>query len=364
MKDYNETLAERFYLQACARNLLPDHRVNCCLRRIVPTKRSVELWRNSHTRRAHYRNLATCSCIWICPVCAAKISEHRRKEINQAVTQSKYVGLSPILVTYTMRHNCKDLLSTSLLDLMSAYAAQTSGGGWVDIKQRHQINSYIRTIEMTHGYNGWHPHLHVLMFVDTDLSKLSDELSQRWLQILKTIGRNGLNGIACDVRVSNDAIADYIAKWGHQPIDEQATKDKYWTMEHELSKATSKKAQGTHRNPFQILYDSGTGDKRSAALFREYAETTKGKRQLEWSRTPNLKRAYGIVDYTDEEIMDKHDQEAVLLARLTIDQWHAVIRNAGVCTLLQIAGSGSLTELQTFLMDIGAGNPFANIDVT
>lgn len=360
----SEVVAQRYYLQALARNLLPDHRINCCLRRLVPNKRSVEIWRSAIKQRAHYRNLVTCSCIWLCPVCAAKISERRKEEISRVIGAAREIGLAPILATYTMAHQHGESLAATLADITSAYTAMTSGGGWIGIKDTHHVVGYIRTFEMTFGQNGWHPHIHALMLADANMNRLSADLSDRWLRILQTINRSGLTGIACDVRTSNDAIADYLAKWGHQPIDPEATKARYWSMEHELAKATSKRAKGIHRNPFQILHDTSIpSDKQSRALFREYAATTKGKRQLEWSRSPNLHKMAGVTEVTDEEIMQLHDQDAYLLARLSVEQWHIVLRNAAVSTLIDLAGKGDIIELTEFLEDIGAGNPFLGVEV-
>lgn len=321
---------------------------------MVPNKSHVEIWHDPLARSAHYRNLITCSCVWICAVCAAKISEARRMEMKFVVNNAQAsLGLSPVLVTYTMQHNSRETLQKTLDDLVDAYKAQTSGGGWQQIREKHHLSGYIRAIEMTHGTNGWHPHIHVLLLADSNLDVLGDELSYRWIAILKTLGRAGKEGIACDVRVSNDAIVDYIAKFGHEPIDGEFTKKQYWSMEHEVAKASSKRSS-KGRNPFQILLDTQSGDKSSMALWREYAKVSKGRRQLEWSRIPNLRELFGLYEKSDEEIMDTHDKSSVLLARLTVDEWQAVLRCGAVVTLLQIAAEGSIIELREFLSDIGA----------
>lgn len=354
--------AQRFYLQALARQLLPDHRVACCLRRLLPNKRSVEIWRSPTRCRAHYRNLMTCSCLWICAVCAAKISEHRKVEIDRAVIGMTALGYRPILATYTMRHSATDSLHQTLYDLVEAYKAQTSGGGWQSLREKYEVRGYIRTLELTHGENGWHPHLHVLMFCDEQVETLASELSERWMAILKTVGRDGKRDVACDVRMSNDAIGDYISKFGHRPVDLVATQQRYWSMQSEIAKSTSKKARGDHRNPFEILYDSGAVGidpdyvTRSRALFREYERETKGRRQLEWSRIPDLRRVCTIVPLSDEDLQLKFDHDSILLAKLTVEQWHIVLRNAAVASLLSIADSGNVSELYEFLEDIGAGH--------
>jgi hypothetical protein len=301
----------------------------------------------------------------VCPVCAAKISERRKAEIDRVVSFVPSLGIVPVLVTYTLRHQYGEALKDCLGDLIEAYKLATSGRIWEAIKTRHTIVGSVRTFEMTHGINGWHPHIHALLFVDADLDKLSADLQERWMGILPTVGRTGIDVMACDVRISNDAVADYISKWGREPVDRDATIERYWSMQREVAKSTSKKANKGGRNPFQILMDTGLQeDKQSRYLFREYISSTKGRRQLEWSRVPDLRSMSGIAAATDEEVMNTHDQEAYMLARLTFEQWQIVLRNAAVGTLLNIASDGNVSELYEFLYDIGAGNVTTGVDLT
>jgi len=53
-----------------------------------------------------------------------------------------------------------------------------------------------------------------------------------------------------------------------------------------------------------------------------------------------------------------------MLAKLTVEQWHIVLRNAAVGTLLNIAADGNVSELYEFLYDIGAGNVTTGVDLT
>jgi hypothetical protein len=358
--DQNTLIASRFYRQAVARSVLPSHRVGLCLRRMIPNRQRVEIWRNKEARKAHYRNLMCCGSVWVCPVCAAKISEHRKQDIAFILANAPNRDLSPILVTYTMRHSSRDTLQQTLNDLVDAYKAVTSGRAWQDIRERHGVFGYIRALEMTHGRNGWHPHLHVLTLVHGTPDHMATELRQRWIDKLAALGRSAIGSVGCDVRLSNDAIADYIAKWGRDPSDPAKTKSKYWSMEAEVAKASSKAAGGGNLNPFQLLDEIavanilGLAPTVEKSLFEEYARVTKGRRQLEYSRSPSLIREFGVRDRSDEEIMDTHDSNAVLLASLDVEQWQCVLRVSAVGTLLRIAGEGDIKQLYDFLEEIGA----------
>jgi hypothetical protein len=197
------------------------------------------------------------------------------------------------------------------------------------------------------------------MWADTNVDVLGDEIEGRWIQALNALGRTGKKDVAFDVRTSNDAIADYVTKFGHEPVDRERTLTGYWSMEHEVSKSVVKRGRVLHRNPFEILMDSGIGsDTVSRMLFREYATQVKGRRQLEWSRSPDIRRLASIVELSDEDVMDVHDHDAYMLAQLTVNQWNVVVRNQAVSTLLGIANSGKIVEMNEFLEDIGAGSIF------
>src|SRR5437773_6935288 len=75
----------RWQLQREARALLPDERVAFCMRRIQAT--SVDVLYSPQNQTAHYGGLMVCGSIWVCPLCAARISEYRRVEVEQAITR-------------------------------------------------------------------------------------------------------------------------------------------------------------------------------------------------------------------------------------------------------------------------------------
>ena len=74
---------ERWHLQSVSRGFLPEHRVGTCLRRLQPLSSTVRVFK-SH-EKCHYGGLMVCGSIWVCPVCAAKISEHRRMDLQQGI---------------------------------------------------------------------------------------------------------------------------------------------------------------------------------------------------------------------------------------------------------------------------------------
>ena len=65
------------------------------------------------------------------------------------------------------------------------------------------------------------------------------------------------------------------------------------------------------------------GDLRSGRLFVENVQGMRGARQLYWSK--GLKDLVGIDDLTDEKIAERTDDDAVILGRLSVPQWNAVL---------------------------------------
>lgn len=128
-----------------------------------------------------------------------------------------------------------------------------------------------------------------------------------------------------------------------------------------MTKGHTKKALHGE-TPFDFLraYLADGSDKQAAALFKEFAETFKGKRQLSWSK--GLKARFAIEEATDEELATRVEEEAVLLGLLTVDQWRDVLKVDGRATVLEIAARSGWHEVQRFLWFIEGAHKGADID--
>lgn len=74
----------RYQLQRAAQGLIPGERVKHCQRSTMSGS-GVSVYR-SDVGGASFGNLTTCGSVWHCPVCAAKITEHKRIELQDAIT--------------------------------------------------------------------------------------------------------------------------------------------------------------------------------------------------------------------------------------------------------------------------------------
>ena len=207
---------------------------------------------------------------------------------------------------------------------------------------------HVRALEVTHGRkspsnNGWHPHYHCLMFAGSgvdlarfDAPQLKDwqvRLYLRWAACCLNSGL-GEPSYAHGLKLDDGTKAgNYAAKWG---------------LEDEMTKGHTKKALHGE-TPFDFLraYLADGTDKQAAALFAEFAETFKGKRQLTWSK--GLKARFAIEETSDEELATRVEESAVLLGLLTVDQWRDVLRVDGRATVLEIAARSGWHEVQRYL---------------
>lgn len=345
---------ERWALQAAACELLPKERVSICMRRIIPGKKTVDVLYSDVRQRAQYRNLIICARVWICPVDAAKITERRRVELARAVDENP--DLRPVLVTFTLQHSDRDKLSGLLDDLLDSYRKLKAGKRWQGFIADARLAGSIRSLETTHGANGWNPHLHALFFFERkapfDQKAVEAFLKNRWRGVLAANSRTATYAHGVDVRSADSDVAEYIAKFGHEPLDMKRPGG--WTIEHELTKAPSKLAKGEKgSSPMQLLADYMFGDKKAGALFQEYAAAFKGKNQLVWSRGLRARLGLGREE-TDEEIAKRKDEAAFLLASITLPQWRIVLANDARGEILEAAANGDPAQVSAFLASLGA----------
>ncbi|MGH8846859.1 MAG: protein rep [Polaromonas sp.] len=320
---------ERFALQACARRILPGSRTGKCLR-LRSKGREIQVLQSREHKTCSYKGLQTCGSVWACPVCAAKISERRRVELQAAITLHQAQGGHVLLLTLTNPHHLGDDLAAVLAG--QAKALYYFNGDRASRKLFAEMGcvGQVRALEVTHGRkrevnNGWHPHYHLLLFVRSALIlKVAEaELFERWESACRKAGLK-LPSRAYGVRLDDGSkAASYASKWG---------------LESEMTKGHTKKAKDGE-TPFDLLRAYlEDEDKQAAALFSEFAKVFKGKRQLHWSA--GLKKRFGVGDLSDEELAGQQDDKAVVLGAIGLEQWRAVLRNEGRAVVLELAEKG------------------------
>ncbi len=334
----------RFMVQSGGRDLMPDERVAVCLRRRIPGAAFVSVLYSPAQRAAHFGGLQVCGSVWMCAVCAARISEVRRLELDQAI---KAWGGQLVLATFTLQHKASDALVSLLDDLQGAVRKMRSGRAWMAFQERYGMVGSIRALENTDGVNGFHPHQHVLFFVASgiDLEAFTRELRDRWGSSVAKVGRYASPRWGLDVQAADAKIADYVAKFGREPK---------WTTAHELAKAVSKRGRRDGLTMMELL-DAYVvlGDVAAGQRWQEYAITFKGRKQLVWSK--GLRALLGLVveEKSDQEIVEEIVEDAVILAQLDMAAWRVVLANDARGELLEVASSGDADKVWLFLGSLG-----------
>ena len=326
-----EVRAERYAMQSVAKDLLPNERVNICLRNMVGNE--VEVHKHLKTDKAFYSGLMVCGSVWLCPVCAAKISERRKNELFKATTVHKQAKGYLAMLTLTIRHKRNDKLATLLEAFNGATNYMMTRKQYHEIRKDMGIIGRVKALEVTHGKNGWHPHAHIVIFYEngTDLKKMEKRMYKLWHAACKKFGLSTTESYGIDLQGAEHVQA-YLSKHGS------------WSIEQEMTKSHIKKGRESNLTPFDLLRDVlHDDDDYSKALFREYASAFKGKRQLHWSR--GLKGHFDITDKTDEELAKEKVEQADILGLLTSHQWKEIIRVDQRAQLL--------TNIEKFGFDIG-----------
>jgi hypothetical protein len=246
---------------------------------------SVTLLRSA--RGAHYSGIHTCGSIWNCPVCAAKIAEGRKCEVEALLKAHVAAGGAVYMLTLTMPHcaedGCKQLRDT----VADAWRKAQAGRKWGSIKAAFGIFGTIRALEVTCGErNGWHPHLHILLLTKRPLDDpdaMHKAIQSRWADKVMGLSGEVAEFAASDLRPAT--AADYITKWGAAS---------------EVSKASAKDSRKGGRSPWQLLADYANGDKRAGRLYLEYCKAFFRARHLTYSK--GLREHYGLREAPDDEL--------------------------------------------------------------
>ncbi len=308
--------------QRTAARLRPKERVRFCRWAMISAEKGVDVAMNAYARadgsetvRAAFKGLRVCGSVWVCPVCARRISETRRRELNRLLEFGRNQGLVPVMLTLTTQHQAGDDLRTQLVGMKAAKQKLRQRQAWRKIK--HQIVGTVTATEVTFGANGPHVHFHEIALVkdvsgNEEAVALFDEMPKLWRDCLRTVGLDADLSHGFTVRGAERAGA-YVAKWG---------------AAEELALAGAKRGRKGGLTPRELLAAAHEGDKRAAAIWIDFVAAFRGRQQLVWS--PGLKALAGVEDQEDQEAASDEAQDGQtqeVIANISAEDWRGGARN-------------------------------------
>lgn len=348
----------RWKMHRMAQKLLPHEEVAGCYRNIrgraIP---GVDLVHNKTKGSMHYGNLYTCGSVWHCPICASKIAEFRRIELQAGMNAHVANGGSVVMMTLTYPHELDLPLHESLEKQSKALRIMKGQRRYKELMKAVGSKGSVRGLEATFGDNGWHPHTHDLIFCkdQENALQLLEEVRELWEKAVKRAGLGQINKHGFKLN-GGDYAAEYVAKFGREPALEN------WGASHELTRGHIKTGKKDSRTPFDLLRDATDGDDMSGCLFQEYALQFKGKRQLYFS--PGLKKYLeelkvkvdqDLAELGDVESLPAEDEKELIMT-LDEKQWQLILRSNARGEVLEAAFKyGRVGVLK--LLDLLASKP-------
>lgn len=312
--------------------------------------------------RARFTGTMLCESIWACPLCSAIIRRRYTHEVDVAVknhaeqlrekaeerwkAEHGEDGEVPATLltsdgfgsyafgTLTIRHNVSMPLKMTIKVVTKGWSKLIAGSPWTKAKKRYGIRGFVRAVEVTYGRNGWHPHIHFLLFLDSDLDeeqrkKMDKWLLERWQKMVVRVAESyvgnerdkGNYHVAPDwltppekikgkdVKPNEHGLLLVFRKGidGGKELGAYVTKmqfDKNGALAKELSRGDLKDGRGDSVNPFELLDEGclGLSDVRREALWLEYWGASFQVRCITWSGDikKNLKVDKTLAEELDE----------------------------------------------------------------
>lgn len=296
--------------------------------------------------RASWSSLCTSSSVWASPLSAAAIGKTRSVEVSTALDTWFKQGKehSVEFLTLTLAHNKNQELKDVWDTLAYAWRGVVAGASWRGGKRyegdkaRFGIEHWIKSVETTHGANGWHVHLHVLLLLDKELSQdqrgaLENNIYRRWSAAAQRRGfksPNRLRGVKIEkARKDKNAhdLGTYLTKGSIASVAETLAKEM-------TAGQSSKEGRAENRTPFQILDDiRKSGDMSlknpDVQIWRAWEKQSMGRRQIAWSKGSKDALAVNAVSDEEAEQQGEETHTTVEVARVEYEEWNRAREDTG-----------------------------------
>lgn len=304
-----------------------------------------------------------CGNAWKCATCAPRVARRKGEELQAAIEDHRQAGGSVYMLTLTLPHHaghrCEDVRDA----VLKSWSYLLGSSPWKRQAARIQYVGVVRSLETTHGPNGWHWHVHAVLFLDGTLQEeeLADcyrwdpdheqgagpdqkwrpsllcWMRDRWARRVRTwyfdregeLARMNLN--------RGNHLPDHLEEAFGEPSRHHGVRlqagDRgagWYVTKMGLGRETTglaeKKGRTGHRTPFQILHDvCNSWSTRDVRLWREYVAATEGKAHVYWSS--EVRKRYRDKEEDQIELGLEEAEEAELVVEVDADLWREAVRH-------------------------------------
>jgi len=332
------------------------HRTCTCTK--FRKSQTVDIVKSKTNGKAFFSGLLTCANSRTCPVCSAKITERKSNEMRVAFNIAKAQKLKISMITLTAPHNAGDMLDELKEKISFSNAKFWAGAPMRKFKNRFGVVGNIRSFEVRHGSNGWHPHFHIIIFSKIKIPTKQDNfdylwLFNRWKTMVVRSGLNCPNEYGFDIS-NGEKAGEYITKFGSDDefLETKTGKKVTWDMADEMTKGNTKTGRKKSSSPWDLLSNSiELEDKeerqKNKILFLHYARAFVGTTLIKWSK--GLRAFFELgKDSSDEDIISQEEDKADFLCYITPEEWEFILKNklrSVVCQLAENGGSKAIAQL-------------------
>lgn len=368
-----------------------------CNTKTIPqlgVREGVYLLRNENGEAKFFGQM-TCKNTWACPHCSAIKMKNYATKIAAAIDalDNQYFGF---MATFTIPHlnfmSCNEVTDILYATWREAFVNSTTRRKCISDSKRYRYTSpvnkmyidlgikhFIRVGEYTWGKNGWHPHFHVIFFVEK--SKVGEILNylqpvkEHWEKCHRKVALKYWQSHNLHISINhNNLLARLWRYTGSQAVDfsvdsggkvRKVTSAAYlagWSSDKEMTGNVRKQASHNgHYTPYQILELAEQGNEQFKKLYIEFALSTTRKPvhpRTMFSRTGLTAIIQNKLN-TDgyKEVLKKKSNRAnwAVVCWFTKQEWQHLCFECPyqtLSTILELAGMDRKGELRAFLASL------------
>lgn len=316
-----------------------------CHKFMRPTDDS-RVYVNANSNHAHFSGLTECGNVWVCPVCEAKRMNKVASDVACAIEALRR-DYAAIMVTFTVPHikpmSCNEVYGLLMTTWHKFTKYRGRNNAFSIFNREGGVKHYVRVVEVTHGVNGWHPHIHALYWVRrsalSTIGQYEEPLLRQWQKAFvlsaKQVTPRFADYVADSVVTGNATCDDGLtfSRDSDGNVREQLSSMYVagWQADRELTGNAHRKASSNgHRTIYQILTDAyntgGTADKR---LLREFITSMFWKRRVR--KSPGLNAIIAKYKLTNSYIKFTEEKKSTLQTRTIMyfdaEQWSQICFN-------------------------------------